>query len=365
MSQVRFENRYGLLDRALHRFAFASGLAQCGAADLEERLFRRELEAIELGSPVMITALPRAGTTILLELLAGTSTFASHTYRDMPFVLCPMLWHQMSKRFRRTDAHTDAPRERMHGDGIQISLDSPEALEEVVWMRFWPKKYRGRCIEPWHGCDDPAFAEFLSAHMRKIVALRARDKPTAHRYLSKNNLNIARIPAIWTALPSATLIVTFRDPMQHAASLLRQHRRFSEHHASDPFVRSYMAAIGHFDFGANLKPVDFDGWTTRRREQDPDRLDYWLDYWRATYRHILRHVHHGRLHLVGFEALCEARDLTPLAERLDLDPRELRAREGILRVPQAHDVAADSVSAEALEDANELYARLQEFQILG
>jgi len=358
---VSFENRYGLLDRLLHRIAFASGIAQCGAADLEERLFRRELEATDLGSPVMITALPRAGTTILLEVLAGTPTFASHTYRDMPFVLCPMLWQWMSRRFRRTDT----PRERMHGDGIQISLDSPEALEEVVWMRFWPEKYRERSIEPWQSCDHEEFLEFLTAHMRKIVALRARDKPTARRYVSKNNLNIARIPAILNALPSATLIVMFRNPVQHAASLLRQHRRFSERHARDAFARSYMAAIGHFDFGANLKPVGFSGWTAQQERLDPDRMDYWLDYWRATYRHILRHTPHERLHFVGFEALCEARDLAPLAERLGLDVSELHTRKSILKAPQAHDIAPDALSREAVEDANQLYARLLRLQVLA
>ena len=358
---MSFENRYGLLDRLLHRIAFASGLAQCGAADLEERLFRRELEAIERGPPVLITALPRAGTTILLELLAGTSMFASHTYRDMPFLLCPMLWHGMSRPFRRADT----PRERMHGDGIEISLDSPEALEEIVWKRFWPKKYRGHSIEPWDSCDHPEFVEFLSTHMRKIVALRSRAKPTARRYVSKNNLNIARIPAIWTAVPSATLIVMFRDPLQHAASLLGQHQRFSARHAADPFTKFYMTAIGHFDFGANLKPVDFDHWITERDDRDPNRLDFWLDYWRATYRHLLRHAGHEQLHFIGFEALCEAQGITPLANCLQLqDPDELRARQGMLRSPKPHVVDCGDVSPDALADAGELHARLQEVAIL-
>ena len=357
---MSFENRYGLLDRLLHRIAFASGLAQCGAADLEEWLFRRELDAIELGSPVMVTALPRAGTTIFLELVAATSTFASHTYRDMPFLLCPMLWQQLSKPFRRNDT----PRERMHGDGIRISLDSPEALEEILWKRFWPKKYRGSSIQPWESCDHPEFAEFLAAHMRKVVALRAREKPTARRYISKNNLNLAPLPAIWSAVPSATLIVMFRDPLQHAASLLRQHRRFATRHAEDAFTGSYMAAIGHFDFGANLKPIDFDHWTAERDGLDPNRLDYWLDYWRATYRHVLRHAGHEQLHLLGFETLCKAGDIAPLANCLQLeDPDELRSRQRILKPPPSHVVVRGDVSQSALEDANELYARLQDLAI--
>ncbi len=52
---------------------------------------------------MFVTALPRAGTTILLNLLVGTGSFASHTYRDMPFVLCPMIWQRFAKQFQVSD----------------------------------------------------------------------------------------------------------------------------------------------------------------------------------------------------------------------------------------------------------------------
>ena len=63
---------YGALDRALHRLAFATPRAQVAIADLEDRLFRRELARVTTGSPVLVTGLPRSGTTILLELFAGS-----------------------------------------------------------------------------------------------------------------------------------------------------------------------------------------------------------------------------------------------------------------------------------------------------
>ena len=84
-------NGYGVLDRALHRVAFATTDLQLTLAGLERRLYRRELANVALDRPVLITALPRAGTTILLELLAATATFAASTYRDVPFVACPLL----------------------------------------------------------------------------------------------------------------------------------------------------------------------------------------------------------------------------------------------------------------------------------
>lgn len=347
-------SRYGLFDRLLHRFAFATAAAQCGTADLEQRLFRRELAAIRPGPPVFITGLPRAGTTILLELLASTPTFASHIYRDMPFVLSPMLWNRLSRPFQRTSA----PRERVHEDGIRISQDSPEAFEEVLWRRFWPAHYRPDRIVPWHTCRDEEFAAFFVDHLRKIIALRARDKPGACRYVSKNNANIARLPHLLDALPDAVAVVPFREPLQHAFSLCRQHRRFTALHREDAFMRRYMADIGHFDFGQNLRPIDFDGWLDRARGRDPLQVAFWLDYWLATYRHVSAHADHPRLHLVRFESLGEA-DLGPLASAIALgDAAELNARAGILKRPPARDGESAGLSREQVEAARGLYAAM-------
>ncbi|HEX5050316.1 MAG TPA: sulfotransferase [Planctomycetota bacterium] len=347
---------YGLLDRMLHRLAFATTWAQRGTADIEERLFRRELQRIDPGPPVLITALPRAGTTILLELLAGMSTFASHTYRDMPFVLSPMLWRGLSQRFRKQRA----PRERAHGDGIQITLDSPEAFEEVVWRTFWPQHYETDRIRPWRRCDEAEFLEFLTANMRKVVALRAREKPTARRYVSKNNLNVARIPALFDALGDAVMLVPFREPLQHAWSLLQQHRRFGAMHEHDAFARRYMAYVGHFDFGANLKPVDFDGWLAGRDLQQATSLGFWLDYWIATYRHVLSHATHDRLHLVCFESLGAAPDLAPLAACIGgVDASELQQRRAILEPPRAREVDASGLAGDRVEQANGIYEALR------
>ena len=118
---MAFENRYSSIDRLLHKFAFSTRKAQIGLADLEDVMFRHRLARHELDRPLFITALPRAGTTLLLELCVASGTFASHTYRQMPFVLIPMLWNRFSEGFRRSDM----PRERAHGDGMLVSVDSP------------------------------------------------------------------------------------------------------------------------------------------------------------------------------------------------------------------------------------------------
>lgn len=358
---MSFAQRYSLLDRVLHRFAFATTWAQRGTADLEQRLFRKELAAVPDAPPVLITALPRAGTTILLELLAGMAPFAAHTYRDMPFVLCPMLWQRLSQRFQRTDA----PRERAHGDGIEITQDSPEAFEEMIWRLFYKRHYRPDRIMPWSRCDDPEFLEFYRAHMRKIVALRRRQKPTASRYVAKNNLDIARLPAILDALPTAVVLVPFREPLQHAASLLQQHVRFLQMHRDDAFARRYMAGIGHFDFGANLKPIDFGGWLQGRKVREAEGLSFWLDYWIAAHQHLLAHAGRARLHPICYERLGAAPDLRPLAACLRLgDAGELQRRAAMLKGGRSHTVEAGAVAPARLAAANDLYAQLQAAALL-
>ena len=78
-------------------------------------------------------------------------------------------------------------------------------------------------------------------------------------------------------------------------------------HAQDAFARRYMAGIGHFDFGDNLKPVDFDGWARGGGAPAADGLEFWIRYWCAAYRALLEAAQHDRVHLVGFEALGERR----------------------------------------------------------
>ena len=254
---MNFENRYTWSDRLLHRIAFSSGSLQVTLADLEEKLYKAQLSTISVDRPVFVTALPRAGTTILLNLLVRTGSFASHTYRDMPFVLCPMIWQRFAKQFQVSDE----ARERAHGDGLTVSFDSPEAFEEMVWKHFWPRHYKADRVKPWVNCDDKEFVAFLGSHVKKIIALRRTEGEKLPRYISKNNLNVARLGCLPKVLPGTKIIVPFRDPLQHAYSLLKQHIGFLETHRDDEFTRIYMEGIGHYDFGENFRPVNFGGTT--------------------------------------------------------------------------------------------------------
>jgi hypothetical protein len=344
---------YGRLDRLLHTLAFRGTGVQKAVADLEDQMFRKELAGVEIHRPVFITSLPRAGTTLLLDLLHAVPGFATHTYRNMPFVLCPMLWERVAGSFRKTAER----RERAHGDGMLVGFDSPEAFEEVVWQAFWPKKYRDDRILPWTAADrDPEFEDFLRSHIAKIVRLGAGDG--GGRYVSKNNANIGRVDLVPELFPDATIVVPFRAPLQQASSLLRQHRRFVDIHRDDEFARAYMAGIGHHEFGANLRPLDFDDWLAGD-PADSITLDFWLAYWAAAFAHVL--ARRDRIVLVDYDRLCRepAPLLGPLAERLGIPPDLLLAQTGRFRPPTAHDAMSDAIDPDLRDRAGSLHAKLQ------
>lgn len=352
---------YSGLERLLHRLAFSGLNAQTALADIEQQVFGREFRDIAIEQPVFITALPRAGTTLLLEALSGLPDFAAHTYRDMPFVLCPMLWEKISGPFRKAGSLRD----RAHGDGVAIGFESPEAFEEVAWKAHWPDHYREDRIVPWTARErDDAFEAFLEDHMRKIIALRGRGTADAAppRYVSKNNANIARLDLLSAIFPDCRILIPVRNPWDHAASLLSQHKRFSEIHAEDDFARQYMSWIGHYEFGAALKPIDFDGWLDAAADRDPMQPAFWLWYWQAAYGALMTADIPG-LSFIDYDALCEepAPILGRLRHALNIgDDGAFHHRFTGLRPSSRHELKADDIDNPDLRRSVEgLYERLR------
>ena len=206
---------------------------------------------------------------------------------------------------------------------------------------------------------------FFRAHMRKVIALRTeeddRGKTTAgRRYLSKNNLNIARLAALPKPLQEGTILVPFRDPVQQAASMHRQHERFLQIHEEDDFVWEYMEAIGHHEFGKGLKPVNFGGWL-EDGHPDPGDLEFWLRYWTAAYQFILGHADESTV-LVSYTRLTEEpeQSLSQLADVLGLPTDELVPLATELRPPRNHSTDEEHLPDLLLREAWETYGRLDD-----
>lgn len=303
-------NNYGPVARMLHRLALGNRAVAEMTFDIEWATQGRKAPAADDGQHVFVTGLARAGTTQILRVLYGTSAFASLTYRAMPFVLAPNLWGKVAgSRTRKTE-----PRERFHGDGILVDLDFPEAFEEVFWRTFAGNEYIGDNALTPHRPDRDTLDQF-ARHMSTVMLANGGE-----RYLSKNNNNILRLPALAERFPAATIVVPFRDPLQHAASLLAQHRRFLASQADDPFIRDYMTWLVHREFGEEHLPFRFG---SDPITGDPQTIDYWLARWIDYHAYLLNgKLDPSRMLLVPFERLCAEPDQTwaALAKRLAITP---------------------------------------------
>jgi hypothetical protein len=294
---------YGRLDRLLHRLALGSeGIAEVSFA-IDQAMTRKRPKVAD-GRHVFVSGLARAGTTILMRRIHDSGAFRSLTYADMPFVLAPNFWRMLrGGRTRNLGAA-----ERAHGDGLMVEADSPESLDEVFWRVFDGSSYIGQAELFPHRPDDDVLARYRD-YVGAILSSGGAD-----RYLSKNNNNILRLQSLQGIFPNASFLIPFRSPFEQAASLLAQHSRFIEVHASDPFAKNYMGWLVHHEFGADHRAFATHGVS----DHSPDSLSYWIEQWLGVYRWVLENAPTNAI-FVGYEDLCDSPLVwTRLADRLGI-----------------------------------------------
>jgi hypothetical protein len=105
---------YSFGSRLLHQLALSSGFVAETALDIELSRYSKKCNFSHDQPHVFVAGLARAGTTLLMRILYETGNFCSLTYRDMPFVLAPNTWYELTGTNRREMV----ARERAHGDGV-------------------------------------------------------------------------------------------------------------------------------------------------------------------------------------------------------------------------------------------------------
>lgn len=271
----------------LHRMILNNSFIGRALFQLERRLFREKLKK-EPQPFVIVTGLARAGTTALTNLLFNSGNFHSLAYNNMPFILSPNIW---GKFYRTKD---EALKERAHGDQIEFGLDTIEALEEVFFKAFLNDSFIGEEFLTKH-----ELTEAVSQKYRDYRNLIAVSKPGS-TYLAKNNNLILRYNSIQALNEDLRTVVIFRDPLEHAASLLSQHNRFSKLHTEEPFSLEYMNWLGHHEFGLNHKPFNLG---QERNPFNTTSINYWLWSWIDYHAYLLALSGSSSLFLIDYSDL--------------------------------------------------------------
>ena len=271
-------SKYSWLQKKLHKFALSSKFMREVMFDVESSSFSTNLTE---KNHVFVSGLARSGTTILLNAIYKSNKFASLSYKDMPFILAPNLWSKLYRNMKDIDYL-----ERAHGDGIKVSIDSPEAFEEVFWMTF----------NEYHKDTKDKFKNYV-----QLINYKYQKK----RYLSKNNQNIRRLKLISEIFPDSKILIPFRNPIHHAYSLLSQHKKFIEDSRKDKFISNYMMWIGHTEFGPNYIPIH----DKKLCFEDDLTINHWLEQWYLTYKQCFDNLKSNEnVYFICYERLCNTNE---------------------------------------------------------
>jgi hypothetical protein len=272
--------------------------------NFESQSLRAQIEATPLDRPVIVTGIARAGTTILLEALARHRQLGTHRYRDFPGQFIPVWWN----RGQTPDDST--PQERAHGDRLAVTQDSPEAMEEPLWMAFFPGAHRPEvCNVLDRRTSNPKFERFYRDHIRKLLITRERP-----RYAAKANYNLTRLGYLQSILPDAKFIVAVRHPREHVASLVKQHRLFCAGETEFPRALAHMRRVGHFEFGLDRRPINVGDGAAAEVEKlwaSGEEIRGTARYWASLYGWLLDELQRdpalrAAVKLVRYEDLCAA-----------------------------------------------------------
>ncbi|KXJ54874.1 MAG: hypothetical protein AXW12_01545, partial [Thalassospira sp. Nap_22] len=217
--------------------------------NFETKLAADAIEDIKIEKPIFIAGLARSGSTILLETLAGHADAATHRYRDYPPVFTPWLWNRFVDL---APGKKNVAVERTHADGINVTPESPEAFEEMIWMAFFNNLHEiGKSNVLDGHISNPAFEQFYRDHIRKLIHVRG-----GQRYVSKANYLVTRMEYLLSIFPDARFVLPVRDPVWHIASLIKQHKLFCAGEADNPRAIAHMQRVGHYEFGLDRRPIN-------------------------------------------------------------------------------------------------------------
>ncbi len=294
---------------------------------------------------IIVSGLARAGTTAMLNLLFASGAFKSIRYSNMPFLLAPVLWRRLYR------PKSLKKKERAHKDSLSVDKDSPEAFEEYYFKASLQDAYIDQNHLKKHQLSPEMHKEYL-----QYQSLFGEENKV---YLAKNNNFILRYESLRQQNKDFKLIIMFREPLQHAHSLLRQHRHFTNLQKKDPFVLTYMNWLGHHEFGLNHKTFSLEG---MENPYPTDSLNHWLTKWINYYTYILQFSKDPGLYFVSNLSLRKYPEkvLHKLSESIGIDINSSITEHG--SGTDNTDISASDPSLQA--KAEQIYQTLLKHELL-
>lgn len=285
-------NSHSYFEQLLHDFYLGNMPLAELSFDLEKLIYG---EAQPSKENIFVTGLARSGTTSVFNYLHESNEYASLLYSDMPFLLMPNLWGKIAKH------KPSIKKERFHGDNILVANDSPEALDEFFWKVFLENSYIEKDTLLLNNITESTLLKY-EKYISLICLSRKKEK-----YISKNNNSILRLSHLAKLNTPTKIILLYRNPIDHASSLLKLHLRFSELQQNNKFTLRYFNYLGHHEFGLNQKSFQLNQESViPTASPDKTSIDFWLTSWINYYNYILTHFANDVIP-VSFEDIC----LTP------------------------------------------------------
>ena len=211
--------------------------------NLESRMLASRLSAQSVDRPVYICGLPRAGTTITLQMLSEHPDVVTHKYADFLMPYMPWVWNNVFPRIPVDAMRKPVP--RIHRDRIEVTRDSAEMGEEILWEHFFPHIHDENQYSVLDATtSNPAFERFYTEHLLKLALVRGRT-----RYVSKAIMCVVRMQYLRRLFPDARFLLYVRNPIDHVASLIKQDRIWAELERDDPRQIEIIELTGHHEFG--------------------------------------------------------------------------------------------------------------------
>ncbi|TCM16093.1 sulfotransferase family protein [Novosphingobium sp. PhB165] len=181
-------------------------------------------DAVAIASPVVITGIPRTGTTALHRLMAVDPRFQGlQTWLlDAPMPRPPVEQWENYPEFRKSLAliearYAVAPQKRAaHHVAAEEVHECCMLLRHSFVSNLWNCGWSAATYDAWWQCQSEAPAYDYYRQCVQLIGMNDRDK----RWLLKNPGHIDNLDLLFAVFPDAKVIQTHRDPAKAIPSLV-------------------------------------------------------------------------------------------------------------------------------------------------